>query len=151
VIGFSGWGCAPSTTRGLRPPAPLTAAATDEAGLSDVRRAGRRLLRIFGGGKHLRAIKTQKQVSDGVAHSQREQAPPPVLFTIVKHVATLTKGLQISQSVICGIMVKVRRRQRHFGCANCDVVANSSSKAGQRPSASVAPRPFVFIPPSTIA
>src|SRR5215470_17188443 len=58
------------------------------------------------------AIKTQKQISHGVPHSQREQAPPPVLFTVVKHMATLAKGLQISQPVIGGIMVKVRGRQR---------------------------------------
>ena len=53
------------------------------------------------------AIKTQKQISYGVPHSQREQAPPPVLLTVVKHMATLAKGLQISQPVIGGIMVKV--------------------------------------------
>jgi hypothetical protein len=56
------------------------------------------------------AIKTQKQISYGVPHSQREQAPPPVLLTVVKHMATLTQGLQISQPVIGGIMVKVRSR-----------------------------------------
>jgi hypothetical protein len=95
------------------------------------------------------AIKTQKQISYGVSHSQREQAPPPVLRTVVKHMATLAKGLQISQPVIGGIMVKVRSRQRHPGCANSDVVAHSS--AGQSPSASIAPGPFVFVPPSTIA
>ena len=61
------------------------------------------------------AIKTQKQISHGVPHSQREQAPPPVLFTVVKHMATLAKGLQISQPVIGGIMVKVRGRQRYPG------------------------------------
>ena len=48
-------------------------------------------------------------------------------------------------------MVKVRGRQRHPGCSNSDVVTHSSSKAGQSPSASIAPGPFVFIPPSTIA
>ena len=100
--------------------------------------------------QRLRAIETQKQVSYGLPHSQREQAPPPVLFTIVKHVATLTKGLQISHPVIGGVMVKVRRRQHDLGLAN-RVVANSLSKAGQRPSASVAPDPLVFVPPSTIA
>jgi hypothetical protein len=36
--------------------------------------------------------------------------------------ATLAKGLQISQPVIGGIMVKVRSRQRHPGCANSYVV-----------------------------
>jgi hypothetical protein len=34
---------------------------------------------------------------------------------------------------------------------NSDVVAPSSSNAGQSPSASVAPGPLVFIPPSTVA
>ena len=98
----------------------------------------------------LRAIKTQKQVSYGLPHPHREQAPPAVLFTVVKHMATLAKSLQISQPVIGGIMIKVRSRQRDLGCANSDVVANSS-KTGQSPSASIAPGPFVFIPPSTIA
>jgi hypothetical protein len=74
-----------------------------------------------------------------------------VLLTVVKHVATLAQGLQISQPVVGGIMVKVRGRQGHSGCANSDVVAHSSSKAGQSPSASIAPGPFIFIPPSTIA
>jgi hypothetical protein len=74
-----------------------------------------------------------------------------VLVTVVKHMATLAKGLQISQPVIGGIMVQVRSRQRYPSRANCDVVANSSSKAGQRPSSSIAPGPFTFIPPSTIA
>ena len=97
-----------------------------------------------------RAIRAQKQVSYGVSHSQCEQAPPPVLVKVVKHMATLAKGLQISQPVIGGIMVKVRGRQRDLGCANSDVVANSS-KAAQSPSASIAPGPFVFIPPSTVA
>ena len=99
----------------------------------------------------LPAIKTQKQVSYGVLHPQREQAPPLVLFTVVKHMATLAKSPQISHPIIGGIMVKVRGRQRHPGCANSDVFAHSSSKARQSPSASIAPGPFVFIPPSTIA
>ena len=101
-------------------------------------------------GARLRAIKTQKQVSDSVPHSQREPAPPPVLVTVVKHMAALAKGLQISQPIIGGVMVKVRRRQHHPGRANCDVVA-TSGKAGQHPSASIAPGPLVFVPPSTIA
>ena len=97
------------------------------------------------------AIKAQKQISYSVAHAQREHAPPPVLRAVVKHMATLTQGLQISRPVVGRIMVKVRSRQRHPGCANSDVVAHSSSEAGQGPSASIAPGPFVFIPPSTIA
>jgi hypothetical protein len=100
--------------------------------------------------KLLRPIKTQEQVSYRVPHSQREQAPSPVLFPIVKHMATLAKGLQIAQPVICGIMIKVRSRQRYPGRAN-RVVANSLSKAGHCPSMSIAPSPYVFIPPSTIA
>ena len=40
-----------------------------------------------------RAIRAQKQVSYGVSHSQREQAPPPVLVKVVKHMATLAKSL----------------------------------------------------------
>jgi hypothetical protein len=99
----------------------------------------------------LRLIKTQKQISYGVPHSQREQPTPPVRVTVVTHMAALAQGFQISQPVIGGIMVKVRSRQRHPGCANSDVVAHTSSKAGQSPSASIAPGPFVFIPPSTIA
>ena len=99
----------------------------------------------------LRAIKTQKQISYGVSHAQREQAPPPVLLAVVKHMATLAQGLQISQPVIGGIMVKVRSRQRHPGCANSYVVAHSSSKAGQSASTSIAPGPLVFVPPSTVA
>ena len=71
-----------------------------------------------------------------------------MLFLVVKHMATLAQGLQISQPVIGGIMVKVRSRQRHPGCANSNAVAHSSSKAA---SASIAPGPLVFIPPSTIA
>jgi hypothetical protein len=71
-----------------------------------------------------------------------------VLLTIVKHVASLAKGLQISHPIIGGIVVKVRSRQRHPGRANCDVVGRSSNKAV---SASIAPSPFVFIPPSTVA
>jgi hypothetical protein len=62
--------------------------------------------------------------------------------------AALAKGLQISQPVIGGVMVKVGSRQDYPGCANCDVVANSSNKAA---SASIAPGPFVLIPPSTVA
>jgi hypothetical protein len=95
--------------------------------------------------------KDRETDSYGVPHSQREQAPPPVLLTVVKHMATLAKGLQISQPVIGGIMVKMRSRKHHRGRANCDVVTNSTSKAGHRPSASIAPNPFVFVPPSTIA
>jgi len=98
----------------------------------------------------LRAIKTQKQVSDCLPHSQRDPAPPAVLLTVLKHMATLAKGLQISRPVVGWIMVKVRSRQHYPGCANSDVVANSS-KARQSPSASIAPCPFVLIPPSTVA
>ena len=72
--------------------------------------------------------------------------PLPVLLTVVKHVATLTQGLQISQPIIGGIMVKVRSRQRHPGCANSYVVAHSSSKAGQSPSAPIAPGPVGLHP-----
>jgi hypothetical protein len=71
-----------------------------------------------------------------------------VLFTVVKHVATLAKSFQISQPVVGWIMVEVRSRENYPGCANCDVVANSPNKAA---SASIAPSPFVLIPPSTIA
>jgi hypothetical protein len=66
----------------------------------------------------------------------------------MKHVATLAEGLQISQPVIGRIMVEVRSRENYPGCANCGVVPNSSNKPA---SASIAPRPFVLIPPSTIA
>jgi hypothetical protein len=52
-----------------------------------------------------------------VPHSHREQAPPPVLLTIVEHMATLAQGLQISPPVIGGIMVKVRGRQHYPSCA----------------------------------
>jgi hypothetical protein len=38
-------------------------------------------------------IKTEKQISYGVPHSQREQAPPPMLLTVVKHMATLAQRL----------------------------------------------------------
>jgi hypothetical protein len=38
-----------------------------------------------------------------------------VFFTVVKHMAALAKGLQISQPVIGGIMVKVRGRQHYPG------------------------------------
>jgi hypothetical protein len=93
------------------------------------------------------AIKTQKQISYGVPHTQREQAPPPVLLTVVKHMATLAQGLQISRPVIGGIMVEVRSRQRHSGCARSDVVSRKS----QRPSAPIPPSPLVFIPPSPVA
>jgi hypothetical protein len=62
--------------------------------------------------------------------------------------ATLAKGLQISQPVIGRIVVKVRGRQHYPGWANCELVTNSSNKAT---SASIAPGLFVFIPPSTIA
>ncbi len=65
----------------------------------------------------LSAIKTQKQVSYGVAHSQRREAPSSVLFPVVKHMATLTKSLQIAQAVLGGIMVKVRSRQHDPGGA----------------------------------
>jgi hypothetical protein len=68
--------------------------------------------------KHLRPIKTQKQVSDGVPHSQREQAPPTMLLTVVKHMATLVQGLQISQPVIGGVMVNVGSGQHYRGRAN---------------------------------
>ena len=61
------------------------------------------------------SIKTKKQVSYGLPHSQREQASPLVLLTVVKHVATLAKGLQISQPVIGGVVVKVRGRQHYPG------------------------------------
>ncbi len=63
----------------------------------------------------LRAIKTQKQVSYGVPPSQREQSSPSVLLTVVKHMATLAEGLQISQPVIGGVVVKVRGRQHYSG------------------------------------
>jgi hypothetical protein len=46
-------------------------------------------------------------------------------------------------------MVKVRSREHDPGLAK-RVAANSLSKPGQRPSTSIAPDPFVFIPPSTI-
>ena len=95
----------------------------------------------------LARIKAQKQISYGVPHAQRERAPAPVLLTIVEHVATLTEGLQISRPVVGGVMVKMRRRQRHPGRANGDVV---SHKAQGSPAA-VAPGPLVFIPPSTVA
>src|SRR5215468_6454461 len=111
----------------------------------------RRWRRLDGAGVQLCAIKTEKQISHGVPHSQREQAPPPVLLTVVKHMATLAQGLQISQPVIGGIMVKVRGRQRHPGRANNDLVACSSSKAGQSASPPIAPGSFVFIPPSAVA
>jgi hypothetical protein len=55
-------------------------------------------------GLWLAVVKTQKQVSYGLAHAQRDPAPAAVLFTVVKHMATLAKGLQISQPVVGGIM-----------------------------------------------
>ena len=96
----------------------------------------------------LRPIETQKQVSYRLPHSQREQAPPTVLVKVVKHVAPLAKGLQISQPIIGGIVIKVRSRQHYSGRANCEVAANSSNKAAP---ASIPPSPSVFIPPSTVA
>ena len=109
---------------------------------------GARFVQAVGRRARLRAIKTQKQASDGVPHSQREPAPPPVLLAVVKHMAALAKGLQISHPVIGGIMVEMRSRQDYPSRANCEVAAKSSNEAA---SASIAPRPLVFIPPSTIA
>jgi len=43
--------------------------------------------------QRLGAVKAKKQVSDGLAHSQRDPAPPAVFLTVVKHVATLAKSL----------------------------------------------------------
>jgi len=118
-----------------------------DQGQGSVHRADVREDRKFSVTVRLCAIKTQKQISYGVPHSQRKQAPPPVLLAVVKHMATLAQGLQISRPVVGGIMVKVRSRQRHSGCANSDVV----SRKTQSPSTSVAPGPLVFIPPSTVA
>jgi hypothetical protein len=112
-----------------------------------VHRADVREDRKFSVTARLCAIKTQKQISYGVSHAQREQAPLPVLLAVVKHMATLAQGLQISRPVIGGIMVEVRSRQRHPGCANSDVV----SRKTQSSSASIAPGPLVFVPPSTVA
>jgi hypothetical protein len=45
--------------------------------------------------------------------------------------ATLAKGLQISQPVVGWIMVKMRSRQHYPGCANSDVVAKQPRNAWQ--------------------
>lgn len=58
-----------------------------------------------------------------LSHSQRDLALAAVL-PVVKHMAPLTKSLQVSQPVVGGIMVKVRGCQRDHGCANSDTVAN---------------------------
>jgi len=97
----------------------------------------------------LRAIETEKQVSDRVPHAQRQQAPPLMLLMIVKHMATLAERLQIAHPVIGGIVFEMRSRQHDLGCADSAVA--DSSKAGQGPSASIAPGLFLFVPPSTIA
>ena len=55
------------------------------------------------------AIWTQKQVSYGLPHSQRDQAPQTVLFTVVKHMATLAKGLQISKARFEGWRLPARQ------------------------------------------
>ena len=72
-----------------------------------------------------------------------------MLLTVVKHMATLAKGLQISQPVIGGIMVKV-------AAASTIVVVRTATCRRQLAvqggaSTCIAPGPFVFIPPSTIA
>jgi hypothetical protein len=74
--------------------------------------------------QQLGAVKAKKQVSDCLPHSQRDPAPPAVLVTVMFHMATLAKGLQISQPVVGWIMVKMRSRQYDPGCADSDVVAN---------------------------
>ena len=81
---------------------------------------------------------------------ERKEAPPPVLVTVMKHVATLAERLQIAHPIVGWIMVEVRSRQRYLGCADSDAVADSS-KAGQGPPASIAPGLFLFVPPSAIA
>ena len=83
-----------------------------------------------------------------------EQAPPPVLLTqVVKHVATLTQGLQISAADYWW-----DHGQGAQPPAPTLVVRTAMSSSPTRrarrdksPSASIAPGPLVFIPPSTIA
>lgn len=97
----------------------------------------------------LRSVKTKKQVSYCFAHAQRKPAPPTVLRAIMDHVAALTKRFEVSQPVVGGIMIKVRRRQRHFCPENRNGV-DTQSKARQGASPSITPGQSVLVPPSPV-
>ena len=101
-------------------------------------------------GSRLRAIETQKKVSDGLAPAQGDPTPPAVLFAVVQQMAPLAQGLQIAQPVVARIMVQMGRREHDPRGAKRDLLAHSD-EAGQSPPASIPPGLVVRIPPSTIA
>ncbi len=98
----------------------------------------------------LNAIGTEKQISESLAQSQRDPTPSAMLFTVVRHMAALTKGLQISWPVDGGIMIEVSGRQNHLGDPDGRVVGGQS-EAGQSAPTPVAPGPVLLVPPTTVA
>ncbi len=65
------------------------------------------------------------------------------------HMAALAKGFEIFGPIISGIMIKVSGRQHHLRYSNGDAVA-SKSKARQRASMPIAPRPVFLVPPPAV-
>ena len=96
----------------------------------------------------LRTIKTEKQISESVPHPKREPTPTLVLVAVVNHVAPLAQSLEISRPVVGRVVVKVSSPQHDSGCANRDVVPDSSGKPA---SAAIAPSLLGFVPPSPVA
>jgi hypothetical protein len=72
-----------------------------------------------------------------------------VLIAVMDHMAALAKGFKIFGPIIGGIMIKVSGRQHHLRYSNDGAVPNES-KARQRTSTPIAPRPVFLVPPPAV-
>jgi hypothetical protein len=95
-------------------------------------------------------ISAEKQVPEGLAHSQRQPSPPAMLVAVVQHVAALAKRLQIARAIVSGIVVEVGGGQVDPGGEDALVVLDRFRQARNGPPAPVAPRAGFLIPPSAI-
>ena len=100
-------------------------------------------------GYGLWAIKAQEQVADGFAHAQGEPAAASVFVAVMKHVAPLTQGFQISGAVVGRVVIEVSRRQGYLGFSRNSVAGQNKVRQGA--AASITPYFALLIPPSPVA
>ena len=106
--------------------------------------------RQSGHGRCSLLIGTAEQIADRLSPEQRAPAPPPMLRSIVDHVAPLAEGREVGIRVVRGVVIAVRSSQHHPGPTG-QVEGVSSCRDPDPPAPAVTPAIGLRVPPAPVA
>jgi len=97
-----------------------------------------------------RRVGPEEQIAERFAHSIGKPSSPPMLLTVVQHVAALAERAKISGAVVAGIVIEMSGRQKDFGRSQSGIARNRFGKPRYRPTSIITPYLRVLIPPAAV-